>query len=172
MLGLRDERLHKVTQRNQRPVPVDVRCRYTAPREVGMPHSRPLRSKRAIGMMAGALAALYIGLLSLVLFDGRPVGLVLGGCIALGALFLFQASLPRPTGWAQAILANGVLLTMFVFVVLLDAVSLHPGLAKDVQFGAASMIEYVLKLMMFVALPGAILGAILHRCLSLARSER
>lgn len=127
-------------------------------------------TRRVTVAMLVSLGALYLGLFAFISLSGfGPIGRIAAGTLAMCAVCLFQMSLPAQAHWPQTVLANALLMALFTFVIVLDGLFCHPGLAKDVQGDAAALTEYILNLLILMTVPGAILGSALHRCLTWMR---
>ena len=132
--------------------------------------TRSLWTGRVVRMMLCALLALYLSVFAFIrLSDGRMAAVAVAATVAIITLSAFQGSLPRETGIAGSLQANAALWILFVIAFVVDAVAIHPGLAKDVEPTAAGIGEYTLRLLGLVALPGAVAGVGVHGCL---RTER
>lgn len=135
--------------------------------------ARTLWTPRVVGMMLCTLIALYLALLAFIaLSDDRLIATATAMTVAIVAVMAFEASLPQEIGILRSFQANATLWILFVIVFVLDAIVIHPGLAKDVEPTAAGIVEYALRLLGLVALPGAVAGVGLHFCVGALRHRR
>jgi|GEM_PF-3117021 len=113
------------------------------------------------GLCSGAI--FYLALLSyLHLVNDRALALISGTTLSLVGIAVVGRVLTLQAKVVQTLLAYLVAASMLTVAVTADGFFLHPGLAKDVDWTVAGVIEHAARIFILIALPGCLLATVGH----------
>lgn len=113
--------------------------------------------------VATAACSLYCAVLIFILFAEQGfVSTIAAAASVLLSTCIFEAFLAKRVRPVRALYLNTSVWILFLVALTVDAATIHPGLAKDMDLTASGLSWHSIRLLTFVGMPGVGLSICLY----------